>query len=96
MGAAGASGQQSDFLTAHADFEYMKEAISLQSFDYILQPAEKTELKNVVGRAKSQIAIEKKNKELLSTGAFFKIRKWIFWMSMSCVICDTQLIMRII
>ena len=60
------------FLTAHADFEYMKEAISLQSFDYILQPAEKTELKNVVGRAKSQIAIEKKNKELLSTGAFFQ------------------------
>ena len=29
------------FLTAHADFEYMKEAISLRSFDYLLQPAEK-------------------------------------------------------
>lgn len=60
------------FLTAHADFEYMKEAISIQSFDYILQPVEKTELKNVVERAKSQIAIEQKNKELLSTGSFFR------------------------
>ena len=63
------------FLTAHADFEYMKEAISIQSFDYILQPVEKTELKNVVERAKSQIAIEQKNKELLSTGSFFRDKK---------------------
>ena len=26
------------FLTAHADFDYIKEAISMQSFDYVLQP----------------------------------------------------------
>ena len=33
------------FLTAHADFDYMKEAIRMRSFDYILQPVERTELK---------------------------------------------------
>lgn len=60
------------FLTAHADYEYMKQAISIQSFDYILQPAEKEELKDAVERAKKQIFLEKKNSELISTGTFFQ------------------------
>lgn len=59
------------FLTAHGDFNYMKAAISMQSFDYLLQPASKEELKNVVERAISQIKIEKKNEELMKTGTFF-------------------------
>lgn len=63
------------FLTAHADFEYMKEAISMQSFDYILQPAGKEELENVVHRAIWQISIEKKNRELMDTGSFFTGRE---------------------
>ncbi len=59
------------FLTAHADFEYMKEAISMQSFDYILQPAAKSELIHVIKRAMMQISIERKNQELMDTGSFF-------------------------
>lgn len=39
------------FLTAYADVKYMKEAISMQSFDYVLQPVSTQELKNVVERA---------------------------------------------
>ena len=46
------------FLTAHVDFEYMKEAISLRSFDYVLQPAGKEELQSVLERAMMQISIE--------------------------------------
>lgn len=63
------------FLTAHADFEYMKEAISLQSFDYILQPAGREELEHVVRRALMQISIEQKNRELMDTGSFFVDRE---------------------
>jgi two-component system response regulator YesN len=63
------------FLTAHADFEYMKQAISIRSFDYILQPADTEEIKSAVERAKSQILIERKNRELLQTGAFFHNRE---------------------
>ena len=63
------------FLTAHADFEYMKEAISMQSFDYILQPAGREELEHVVRRALMQISIEQKNRELMETGSFFVDRE---------------------
>lgn len=48
------------FLTAYADVKYMKEAISMQSFDYVLQPVSTEELKSVVERAVSQIKIESK------------------------------------
>lgn len=59
------------FLTAHADYNYMKAAISMQSFDYLLQPASPDELYDVVQRAIAQINIERKNEELIRTGAFF-------------------------
>jgi two-component system response regulator YesN len=60
------------FLTAYADVKYMKEAISMQSFDYVLQPVSTQELKSVVERAVSQIKIERKNRELINMGAFFQ------------------------
>lgn len=60
------------FLTAYADVKYMKEAISMQSFDYVLQPVGAEELKSVVERAISQIKIERKNLELMNKGAFFQ------------------------
>lgn len=60
------------FLTAYADVKYMKEAISMQSFDYVLQPVSTQELKSVVERAVSQIKIERKNRELINMGAFFR------------------------
>ncbi len=67
------------FLTAHADYNYMKEAISMQSFDYLLQPASKEDLKSVVERAISQIKIEAKNKELMNVGTFFQAMRMLFW-----------------
>lgn len=60
------------FLTAHADFEYMKEAISIQSFDYVLQPVSAEELKSVIERAIHQISIEEKNRRLMEKGSFFE------------------------
>ncbi len=60
------------FLTAYADVNYMKEAISMQSFDYVFQPVRTEELKSVVERAVSQIKIEKKNRETMNRGAFFQ------------------------
>lgn len=59
------------FLTAHTDFQYMKEAISMQSFDYILQPADKEDVIKDIQRAMVQISIEKKNLKLIETGTFF-------------------------
>lgn len=63
------------FLTAYADVKYMKEAISMQSFEYVLQPASAQELKSVVERAISQIKIEKRNQEMMNRGAFFQTRE---------------------
>lgn len=60
------------FLTAYADVKYMKEAISMQSFEYVLQPVSPEELKSVVERAVSQIKIERKNLEMINRGAFFQ------------------------
>ena len=60
------------FLTAHADFEYMKEAISMQSFDYVLQPVAKEELQTVIERAVHQISIENKNRRLMEKGSFYQ------------------------
>lgn len=60
------------FLTAYADVNYMKEAISMQSFDYVFQPVSVEELRSVVERAVSQIKIERKNRELMNRGTFFQ------------------------
>lgn len=60
------------FLTAYADVQFMKEAISMQSFDYVFQPVDPGELQSVVERAASQIKIERKNLELADIGAFFQ------------------------
>ncbi len=43
------------FLTSHAEFSYAKEAISLGSFDYILQPARYEEIEASIQRARRQI-----------------------------------------
>ena len=63
------------FLTAYADVKYMKEAISMQSFEYVLQPVSSEELRSVVKRAISQIKIERKNLEMMNRGAFFQSRE---------------------
>ncbi|WP_322181699.1 response regulator transcription factor [Neglectibacter caecimuris] len=43
------------FLTAHADFSYAREALRLESFDYILQPARYEEIQNALARAISHL-----------------------------------------
>lgn len=60
------------FLTSYSDFEYMKEAISLQSFDYILQPAPVEELEDVLARAIIQIKLEENNRKLLEEASFLR------------------------
>ncbi|MDL2302165.1 response regulator [Lachnospiraceae bacterium OttesenSCG-928-D06] len=60
------------FLTAHADFQYAKEALQLGSFDYLLQPAKPVEIEEVIQKAclkiKQKKAISKfqGNKNLLN------------------------------
>ena len=43
------------FLTAHADFLYVKEAIQLGGFDYILQPARYKDIEQAIARAAKKI-----------------------------------------
>lgn len=56
------------FLTSHAEFEYAKEAISLKSFDYILQPAPYEEVAQVVKRAIDEIVKRKEQKRVCDYG----------------------------
>lgn len=57
------------FLTSHAEFDYVKEAMALGGFDYILQPARFSEVERVLvsaaQKAQSNVHIEvlKKNQE---------------------------------
>ena len=75
------------FLTAHADYQYMKEAISIQSFDYVLQPVTREELKRVLENAIRQLKIERKNRELMQVGNSLKTSRRTSWMEMPCATC---------
>ena len=52
------------FLTAHAEFEYAKEALSLGSMDYIVSPAPYDEIRAVVERAIAKV--REKNKKAMT------------------------------
>ena len=56
------------FLTAHADFGYAQTALTLGSFDYILQPARYEEIENSVLRAKGQIYERRKERHFYDYG----------------------------
>ncbi len=56
------------FLTAHADFEYMQEAIRAKGFDYILQPAPYDEVKKAVCNAMQKIFEKQKAEQVYSYG----------------------------
>lgn len=60
------------FLTSHADFLYAKEAIQLNCFDYILQPARYDEIQATVARAIARVKDTSAVKELLHYGAIAK------------------------
>ena len=55
-------------LTSHADFLYAKEAMQLQSFDYILQPARYEELENSLLKAREKILQKRASSTLSSYG----------------------------
>lgn len=51
------------FLTCHSDFSFAKQAIQLDSFDYLLKPVDYSELETVIGKALGKM---KKQRELRS------------------------------
>ena len=57
------------FLTAHADFEYMQEAIRVRGFDYILQPAPYDEIRRAVYGAICRVIENRKRREVYDYGA---------------------------
>lgn len=67
------------FLTSHADFAYVKEAMALGGFDYILQPARFSEVERVLlsasEKARSNVHIEKLKK---NRKAFIQQRDRLF------------------
>ena len=60
------------FLTSHADFLYAKEAIQLDCFDYVLQPARYDEIQSTVARAISRVKLSREDKELEHYGVYAK------------------------
>lgn len=72
------------FLTSHMDFSYMKQAIAMHSFDYVLQPADEIELNQTIQKAIFEIQIEKKQKEMLNKGKLYDAQEnsMIGWMFM--------------
>ncbi len=55
------------FLTSHADFEYAKKAIQIDSFDYILQPVRYKEVERVLKNVWEKIRQSKKIRQMLDT-----------------------------
>lgn len=55
-------------LTSHADFLYAKEAMQLESFDYILQPARYEEIENALIKAREKILQKREFSSLSSYG----------------------------
>lgn len=54
------------FLTSHADFVYAKEAIQLDSFDYILQPARYEDIQLTIMKAIRRIELRRADQSLAS------------------------------
>lgn len=59
------------FLTAHADFDYAKTAVSLGGFDYILQPARYSDIEKVLLKAICEIDREKEQQKYSAYGKMF-------------------------
>lgn len=63
------------FLTSHADFSYVREAVSLHSFDYLLQPASREELEEVIEKAMLQVQIEGESRRLMEDGQRYQLHE---------------------
>lgn len=55
------------FLTSHADFDYAREAITIGSFDYILQPVRYEEVERVLRRVWAKVCQKKKVSRMMDT-----------------------------
>lgn len=66
------------FLTAHADFDYAREAVRLGGFDYILQPARYEEIQDAVIRAENRICTRVEAQKYSSYGKAFSENRDIF------------------
>lgn len=62
------------FLTCHADFLYAKEAMQLECFDYILQPARYDEIQATIAKAIARVKKSNNQKELEQYGTLFRNR----------------------
>lgn len=60
------------FLTSHADFLYAKEAIQLDCFDYILQPARYEEIQAAIVKAIARVQKSNTQKELEQYGTLVR------------------------
>jgi two-component system response regulator YesN len=63
------------FLTSHADFDYVREAVSLHSFDYLLQPASQEQLEETIRKAELQFQVEEESRKLMEDGQFYQLQK---------------------
>lgn len=63
------------FLTAHAKFDYAREAMHLGGFDYIVQPAPYAQITKVVEKAVQEVRAEQLNEELKRRGKIFDLRQ---------------------
>ncbi|MFC5703942.1 helix-turn-helix domain-containing protein [Cohnella faecalis] len=55
------------FLTCHSDFSFAKQAIQLNSFDYLLKPVDYSELESVIGRALGKMRKERERRSFEET-----------------------------
>lgn len=60
------------FLTSHADISYMKEAISMHSFDYLFQPVLAEELEEAIRKAAVQYRMEEENRKYQEKGIIYQ------------------------
>lgn len=70
------------FLTAHADFEYARTALSLGGFDYILQPASLDEIEEAVKRACDRLSLKRSRVKKAQRGSFWDSQKGLIMSSL--------------
>lgn len=61
------------FLTCHSDFQFAKQAIQLDSFDYLLKPVDYSELESVIGKAFDKMAKERELRFFEKTYHHYKL-----------------------
>lgn len=65
------------FLTAHADFEYARQALALDSFDYLLQPAPLEDVARAVENALRRLGEKRLVSQAAQHGNFWESRKYL-------------------